>query len=881
MPMTYAEHDRKLKVPAVCELLPLRDLPDGDNVMVRTNGAFVAGYELKGVLSYFVTDDERNLAKSMLEALMRSVPDVSMRIQFRYEISEHLGDLLENYVHQQRAERSEVMALDSHRLKMWRDKEQSGFYFENRLHVYLIWDPRIHARLYHSAAQNRRLGGFSLSQEKCIQRTRKEHQNYLSEFESILRGVESSIEAANLGSRRLSTQELFEELKHAQHPFRRDHRPHIPGEDLLEYRSAREQATESSILHESETYLNIDGFLYSVVSLKELPDATFPGMLQKFSTLGFPVVISGQVVIPDQVKVLRGYKKRLQKMIAAQKDANGNYKSNPEAEVAQAQLLQVQRDIISSSLKTAKLSLSVIVRTSRPAVTFQDLERSERELSNRTQEVLNAFNHMNGAKAVVETIAKRRIFIGTLPGMGETDKREQDMLTPNAADLVPVEMPWTGTRKSPLILFETPYRQLIPYSMFDPELSDANGLLMAKSGGGKTLAAQQMLLMAARANTLISILERGDSYQPLVELMGGEMIEMSLDSDQTINSWDLPKGETQPSNDQLSFLKNLTRHMLGENTPPDLDIDLLDSVLLEAIASTYKRCSAKSSNPIPVFGDLAAELAHWQDRDRNQKINEMARMASTKLRAWVDDGPYAHLFDRPTTIELDNPWLYFNVEKLQDDPRLERAMSLLIAHAATYRASGANGQPSIVMLDECWALLESPILASVVVQLFRTARKRNASVWGISQTPEDFVGTSDNPNEYGAGIVKNATTKIIGKQPGDMTALREHIHLNETALNQIKTFAHPKKGHSAEFLIAIGEKAESTHAIRIVPSPVDYWITTTYPRERIYRKWWLAQRGAQSLLEAYESLAEIYPRGLAELGLLPEELSGEVLEVFA
>ena len=120
-----------------------------------------------------------------------------------------------------------------------------------------------------------------------------------------------------------------------------------------------------------------------------------------------------------------------------------------------------------------------------------------------------------------------------------------------------------------------------------------------------------------------------------------------------------------------------------------------------------------------------------------------------------------------------------------------------------------------------------------MVQLFRTARKRNASVWGISQTPEDFVGTPDRPNEHGAGIVKNATTKIIGKQPGDMTALREHVHLNETALNQIKTFAHPKKGHSAEFLIAIGEKAESTHAIRIVPSPVDYWITTTYARERV------------------------------------------------
>jgi type IV secretory pathway VirB4 component len=363
--------------------------------------------------------------------------------------------------------------------------------------------------------------------------------------------------------------------------------------------------------------------------------------------------------------------------------------------------------------------------------------------------------------------------------------------------------------------------------------------------------------------------------------MGGEMIEMSLDSDQTINPWDLPRGDDRPSNDQISFLKNLTRHMLGENTPPDLDIDLLDSVLLEAIASTYKRCSAKTANPIPLFGDLAAELAHWQDRDRNQKVNAMAQMASTKLRAWVDEGPYARLFDRPTTVQLNNPWLYFNVEKLKDDPRLERAMSLLIAHTATYRASGMTGQPSIVLLDECWALLESPILAGVVVQLFRTARKRNASVWGISQTPEDFVGTPARPNEHGAGIVKNATTKIIGKQPGDMTALREHVHLNETALNQIKTFAHPKKGYSAEFLIAIGEKAESTHAIRIVPSPVDYWITTTYARERVFRKWWLRQHRRLPLIEAYEELAAQYPRGLAELAPLPVELSGEMQEALS
>ena len=54
--------------------------------------------------------------------------------------------------------------------------------------------------------------------------------------------------------------------------------------------------------------------------------------------------------------------------------------------------------------------------------------------------------------------------------------------------------------------------------------------------------------------------------------MGGEMIEMSLDSDQTINPWDLPRGEAKPSNDQISFLKNLTRHMLGEVGPLPVEL---------------------------------------------------------------------------------------------------------------------------------------------------------------------------------------------------------------------------------------------------------------------------------------------------------------------
>ena len=131
-------------------------------------------------------------------------------------------------------------------------------------------------------------------------------------------------------------------------------------------------------------------------------------------------------------------------------------------------------------------------------------------------------------------------------------------------------------------------------------------LVMAKSGGGKTFMVQQLLLMAARDNPLISIIERGDSYHPLVELMGGRMITMSLDAEQTINSWDLPDAQREPSKDQVAFLKNLTRHMLGESGAQDAD--LLDNLITDAILRTYKRAAIRSTNPIPTFSDCGCTL---------------------------------------------------------------------------------------------------------------------------------------------------------------------------------------------------------------------------------------------------------------------------------
>ena len=124
--------------------------------------------------------------------------------------------------------------------------------------------------------------------------------------------------------------------------------------------------------------------------------------------------------------------------------------------------------------------------------------------------------------------------------------------------------------------------------------------------------------------------------------------------------------------------------------------------------------------------------------------------------------------------------------------------------------------------------------------------------------------------------MKNANTKLIGQQPGDLSTIETQLHLNDVALSAIKRFSSPQKGRYAEMLLVIGEKSETTQAVRLVPTAVDYWICTTYPRERIYRDWFLRKSTDRPLFESYEELARTFPQGLAGLPQLPEEIAGEV-----
>ena len=95
MPITVLEHTKSLGQPPLCEQLKVRDIVD--DLLVQVNGSFVAGYAVSGINSYYASDEDRNRTKLSLEGLVRSLPERSMRMQARFEITEGTGDLITRY----------------------------------------------------------------------------------------------------------------------------------------------------------------------------------------------------------------------------------------------------------------------------------------------------------------------------------------------------------------------------------------------------------------------------------------------------------------------------------------------------------------------------------------------------------------------------------------------------------------------------------------------------------------------------------------------------------------------------------------------------------------------------------------------------------------
>jgi hypothetical protein len=116
-------------------------------------------------------------------------------------------------------------------------------------------------------------------------------------------------------------------------------------------------------------------------------------------------------------------------------------------------------------------------------------------------------------------------------------------------------------------------------------------------------------------------------------------------------------------------------------------------------------------------------------------------------------------------------------------------------------------------------------------------------------------------SSIGAAILNNTATKLILQQQGDTKVLQSALRLNNQEARLIGSLERKKGQYSDLFLM----KGDTRQILRIVPSPIEYWISTSDNLDNTYLQK-LMDRGL-SLKDAVLDAARTAPFGVEALNM--------------
>ena len=240
-------------------------------------------------------------------------------------------------------------------------------------------------------------------------------------------------------------------------------------------------------------------------------------------------------------------------------------------------------------------------------------------------------------------------------------------------------------------------------------LENANSVVFAKSGAGKSFTVKLEALRSMMIGSEIIIIDPENEYQKLCDAVGGSYVRLSLNSDVRINPFDLPKvvdaedaGDALRAN--LVTLHGLFRLMLGGNQigPNGQIVPALsaseEADLDQALIDTYARAGI-TSDPLthqstpPTIHNLYDTLVH---------MDGSGPALAQRLRKYTT-GTFAGIFSQQSNVDINNPMVVFNIRDLEDELR-PVAMYIVLSHI--WNIVRAQQKRRLLIVDEAWQLMQ-------------------------------------------------------------------------------------------------------------------------------------------------------------------------------
>jgi len=488
-----------------------------------------------------------------------------------------------------------------------------------------------------------------------------------------------------------------------------------------------------------------------LVSVKDYPGQTAPGMLDELLRLPFELTISQSFGFVERQAALSRMNLALRRMRSAE----------DEALSLRAELTDAKDDVAAGRASFGEHHMTVAVRGNSPEVVDEGVAEVQSALADL------------GIMSVREDIALEPAFWAQFPGNFKYIARRGLVSTNNFAGFASCHNFALGSASGnhwgdAVTLLETTAAGPYFFNFHQNDLG--NFTIIGPSGSGKTVVLNFLLAQARKFRPRIIFFDKDRGAEPFIRAIGGRYDVLRPGIPSGLNPLQLPD---TPANHQF----------------------VIDWLLVLA-------GGADGDELVQIKDAVDANFEQPREHQRLRHIVELFRGGQrphgndlwSRLRPWWGTGERSWLFDSEDDLtDLAAESVGFDMTQILDDPAVRTPAMMYLFHRVEERL---DGSPTIIVVDEGWKALDDDVFVRRIKDWEKTIRKRNGVVGFATQSAQDAL-----ESRIASAIIEQAATQIFMSNPkAQRSEYVEGFGLTEHELELVRTI--PDSAHC--FLIKHG-----------------------------------------------------------------------------
>ena len=262
------------------------------------------------------------------------------------------------------------------------------------------------------------------------------------------------------------------------------------------------------------------------------------------------------------------------------------------------------------------------------------------------------------------------------------------------------------------------------------ELLNGNGFVLGVSGSGKSFTAKEEIVdVALSTDDDIIVIDPESEYGPIIEGLGGEVVNISATSRNHINAMDMEQGYGDGENPVVlksEFLLSLCEQLVGSGKLSAKEKSIID----RCTASVYREYIRRDyQGKPPTLQDFHAMLL--------QQPEDEARDVALAIELFTEGS--LNTFAKPTNVDTSSRILCYDIRDL--GKQLLPVGMLVVLDSVFNRVihNRKLGRNTWIYIDEIYLLFQHEYSANFLFTLWKRVRKYGACCTGLTQNVDDLL----------------------------------------------------------------------------------------------------------------------------------------------